>query len=171
MQRLMAFYVASIPVQMILLSLMTFVSLPAMAQTVVEQRIALLQPCNSLRTEANVLGLPVTIGIDTLKSVTLSRAEAVMVGNEVTLNFTGGLACRTSDSAVIKGEASVDLVASTVVDLANCSIQSLSITPTQFGGTFGQILEGAWQPLIKPKLEKEATQMIKDACTGFVTGQ
>ena len=104
--------------QIVAAALMAVTATPAMTQTVVEKRLAALQPCGGLKVTQNVLGLPVTIGIDKLEGVALSRAEIAMEGDDVTLSFMGGLSCRTSDQAVIKGDASVDLTASAAVSLA-----------------------------------------------------
>lgn len=157
--------------QCILLALPFFVAAPALAQSIVEKRLASLQPCGNLRTEQKLAGVPIVIGIDKLKSIAMRRAELAISGDEVTVSFAGGIACRTSDGAVIKGDAAVDLTASAVVNLADCSIGSLSITPTRFGGSFSKILEGAWEPVIRPKLEADAITMLKQACADFVTGR
>jgi hypothetical protein len=152
-------------------ALTTFAATPAMTQTVVEKRLAALQPCSNLKVTQTVLGLPVTIGIDKLKGVALSRAEIVMAGDDVTLSFVGGLSCRTPDHAAIKGDASVDLTVSAAVNLADCSIRFLSMSPTRFGGRFREVIKVAWGPLIQPELEAKARSMLGDACADFVTGQ
>lgn len=164
-------YASVFRARILAVALTAFTLAPAMAQTVVEKRLAALQPCSSLKITQDVLGVPVNIGIDELQGVALSRADMALVGNEVSLSFVGGLSCRTSDRAVMKGDASVDVTGSAKVNLADCSIRFLSINPTHFGGSFSEVLKGAWEPLMKPRLEAAARSMLDDACTNFVTGR
>ncbi len=156
---------------MLVFTLTAFTATSAMSQTVVEKRLAALQPCSNLKLTSKVLGRPVTLGIDKLIGVTLSRATVTMAGDDVTVSFVGGVSCETSEQSAIKGDASVDLTASAVGSLADCSIRSLSITPTRFGGTLGEVVKSAWEPLIRPKLEADARTMLVDACTDFVRGK
>jgi len=171
MKRTRPAYPPVLRAQIVAVALTAFTATPAMTQTVVEKRLAALQPCSSLKVTQDVLGVPVSVGIDKLQGVALSRADIALAGDEVTLSFMGGLSCRTSDRAVMKGDASVDLTASAEMNLADCSIRFLSINPTHFGGRFSEVLKGAWEPLIKPELEAAARSMLDDACTNFVTGR
>jgi hypothetical protein len=156
---------------MLALALTALTATPAMSQTVVEKRLAALQPCSNLKLTQKLLGRPVTLAIDQLIDVTVSRATIKLAGDNVILDFVGGLSCRTSEQSAIKGDASVDLTASAKVNLADCSIRSLSITPTRFGGTLAEVVKSAWEPLIRPKLEADARTMFVDGCTDFVTGK
>jgi hypothetical protein len=155
----------------VVVALTAFTATSAMAQTVVEKRLAALQPCRNLKLTQKMVGRPVTLAIDKLISVTLSRATVKMAGDDVILSFVGGVSCETSEQSAIKGDASVDLTASAVGNLADCSIRSLSITPTRFGGSLGEVVKGTWEPLIRPKIEADARTMLVDACTKFVTGR
>lgn len=155
----------------IVVALTAFTATPAMTESVVEKRLAALQPCSNLKLTQKLMGRPVTLGIDQLIGVTVSRATVTLVGDDVTLAFVGGLSCRTSEQSAIKGDASVDLTASAKVNLADCSVRSLSITPTRFGGTLAEVVKSAWEPLIRPKLEADARTMLVDGCTDFVTGK
>lgn len=152
----------------VLLAVAALVTAPlAWAQTVVEQRIAAIRPCSSLAVSKTMLGQRFTIGIDRLKSVSLINAQVTMAGNEVTLTFAGSLACRTSDSAAFKGDASVAVAGQSALDLGSCTIRALSIRLTGAGGTFGEVVRAAWDPLIRPKLEAEAAAMLRQACADF----
>ena len=62
--------------QIVALALTVSTAAPAMAQTVVEKRLAALQPCSSLKIEQSLVGLDVTIGIDKLK-VIRSKVPAI----------------------------------------------------------------------------------------------
>ena len=148
-----------------------FATTPVVAQTVVEKRLAALQPCSSLKLSKKALGLPVALGIDQLVSVTVDRAAVTLVGDDVSLSLAGGISCRTAAQSAIKGDASIDLTAAAELNLAGCAVRSLAVTPTRFGGSFGEILKSAWEPLIKPKLEADARAMLADACTHFVVGK
>ena len=171
MERSRLMYPPVFRAQIVAVVLTAFAATPAMTQTVVEKRLAALQPCSNLKVTQVMFGLPVTIGIDKLKGVTLSRAEIALAGDDVTLSFVGGLSCRTSDHAAIKGDAAVDITVSAAVNLTDCSIRFLSISPTRFGGKFSEIIKAAWGPLIQPELEAKARSMLGDACADFVTGQ
>jgi len=157
--------------QMLAFALTAITATSAMAQTVVEKRLAALQPCSSLKTTQELMGRPITLAIDKLIDVTLTSATVSMAGDNVTVSFAGGVSCKTSEQSAIKGDASVDLTASAVGNLADCSIRSLSITPTRFGGSLAEVVKGTWEPLIRPKLEADAREMLIDACTRFVTGK
>jgi len=155
----------------VVVALAAFTATPAASQTVVEKRLAALQPCSNLKLTQKLLGRPVTIAIDQLIGVTVSRATVTLAGDDVSVDFVGGLSCRTSEQSAMMGDASVDLTASAKVNLADCSVRSLSIDPTRFGGTLAEVVKSAWEPLIRPKLEADARKMFTDGCTNFVTGK
>ena len=157
--------------QVLAFAVAAFTATPAPAQTVVEKRLAALQPCSSLKIKQKMLGVAVAIALDELVGVAADRATVTLAGDAVTLSFAGGLSCRAPDDAAIKGDASVDLTAAAAMNLADCSIRSLSISPTRFGGTLGEVVKGAWEPLIRPKLEADVRAMLVDACTDFVRGK
>lgn len=140
----------------------------AAGQNVIEGRIAALKPCSRLKTSHMVFGVNVKVGIDKLEYVSFDRAQVVVEGDNVTLSLTGALACRTPDTAMVRGNASVDISAKAEVDLADCKIRSLEVRPTRFGGTFGAALLAAWPGLIAPKIEDGATRMLVRACKDFV---
>lgn len=143
-----------------------FLAIPTEAETLVERRLAALEPCSGLKQE--ILGA--TLAIDKLERITLSRANLDMTGNLVTLSLQGGLACKTSDAAMIRGNASVAITASAHMNLIDCSIDTLAITPTEFGGEFASVVEAAWVPVILPRIEAEARRMLTQACGDFVAG-
>lgn len=145
---------------------LSFVSLiigPVRAETVVERRIAALEPCKGIQTK--IAGI--TLGIDKLKDVTLRYAKADLSGDSVTLSFAGGLSCRTSEQALFPGDASVEIQAGFSVELSSCVIRALSVDAKDFGGTYGKFLRAAWAPLIKPEIENEARAMLQEACSDF----
>ncbi|MEM7120269.1 MAG: hypothetical protein AAF563_03260 [Pseudomonadota bacterium] len=133
------------------------------ADTIVERRLAALEPCSGLRQEA----FGAALAIDVLESVTLSRAQLDMTDDQVTLSFKGGLSCKTSDTALFPGNASVAVDATVRMSLSDCSISTFTITPTTFGGTYASVVQAAWNPLIQPKIESEARRMLNEACVDF----
>jgi hypothetical protein len=65
----------------------------------------------------------------------------------------------------------LDFTAAAAINLTDCSIRSLSITPTRFGGSLGEVVKSGWEPLIRPKLEAKTKTMLVDACNDFVSGK
>lgn len=151
--------------------LVALTATPAGAQTVVEQRLADLKPCSALKLTQNLAGVPLSIGIDEVKSVTVKQADIAVQGNRLSFTLDGGLACRTPDNAPLKGDASVDISARATIDLAGCTVDNLEILPKRFGGSLRQVLEKAWKPLILPKLRQDAHEALVKACTNFAAGR
>ena len=156
---------------MLAMALTALIATPAMTQTVVEKRLAALEPCSALKTSQKMLGVRVAIAIDELEGVVVNRATVTLAGDAVTLSLVGGLSCRASDDSALKGDASLDFTAAAAINLTDCSIRSLSITPTRFGGSLAEVVKSGWEPLIRPKLEAKTKTMLVDACTDFVRGK
>ena len=106
------------------------------AQTVVDRAIANANPCAGLKTKTPVG----TIGIDQLKEVHVEKADAIMQGSELKISIDGHLACRTSDRATAKGDASAHVSLTGEVSLMDCSKPTLNVSLSDFGGTFGSII-------------------------------
>jgi hypothetical protein len=136
---------------------------PVQADSVVERRLAALEPCSGLKQDA----LGATLAIDKLDSVTLSHVQLDMSGDLVTLSLQGGLSCKTSDTALLGGNASADVSAVARMRLTDCAITELTITPTSFGGTYASVVKAAWLSLIEPKIAAEARAMLGKACAEF----
>jgi len=133
------------------------------AETVVEKRVAAAQPCSGLKTKA----FGVSIGIDKLDRVEVGSAAFNLKGDQVTMDLKGSLACKTSDNAVVRGDASVNINATGAVNLADCEHATVTVDATDFGGQFAPLVQAAWDPSIKPKIEAEARKMLTEACTKF----
>jgi hypothetical protein len=106
------------------------------AQTVVDRAIANANPCAGLKKKT-VVG---TVGIDRLKEVHVEEASAAMQGSKLKISFTGHLACRTSDSAAIRGDASAHISVTGEMSLTECNKPDLNVSLTDFGGSFGSII-------------------------------
>ncbi len=50
------------------------------------------------------------------------------------------MACKTSDKAVFRGDASAKLAGSIGVDLGTCEFLDVTISLSEFGGKFGQAI-------------------------------
>lgn len=137
--------------------------------TVIDAMIAAQNPCAELKTKTKTktkTKLGITIGIDKLEEVTLKTASASLAGNDVSLAFDGRLACRTSDAAVVKGNAAASVAAAAKLSLADCAVESVIVTLSDFGGTFGPILQ-AFAPVIEEEIVAAAKPRLMEACTSF----
>lgn len=132
---------------------------PAQDRTVIEEMIAAQNPCAGLKTE--IAGQ--TVGIDRLQDVTLGAADAALRGDDLTLSFSGRLACATSGSALLKGDASSAVAASADVSLAACENASVEVLLSDFGGSFAAVVQ-ALAPVLELQLAETARPMIVDAC-------
>lgn len=139
-------------------------SVAASAQSVVEARLAELQPCRGLTLSERIAGLPIKIGIERLERVSVRHARVDLEGDEATLVLDGGLACQTAEGAPFAGNAAIELEAEAALDLAACEVHGVSIVATSFGGSLAPILEAAWEPLLRPLLEAEGHRMLAEAC-------
>ena len=135
---------------------------PDDGRTVVEALIAGENPCKQLQTRQ----FGMTLGVEKLKDVHLDSATIRLDGNQVSLDFSGRLACETSPGAAFTGDAAATVVASAGLSLADCSIDALDVALSDFGGTFGPIL-AALAPTIEAEIRKTAAPKIRDACRDF----
>lgn len=151
---------------MIILCIITFLitgSLPAVAQeparTVIEALIAARNPCAGLVTEI----AHQRVGIDKLDAVELSSADANLKGDNVTLNLSGRLACKTSDAALFDGDASAAITADASVSLADCDAASIDVQLNEFGGSFAAVLQ-ALKQVLELQIEDTARPEVVKAC-------
>lgn len=107
-------------------------------RTVVEQMIATQNPCSTLRV--NVMGM--SVGVDTLDALRVDVFDVSTRGDDLMIELSGRLACRTGSNALAAGDlqASVHLGAS--VDLASCNVRSTTVELYEIGGSYKDVLEG-----------------------------
>jgi hypothetical protein len=115
----------------------------SVAQTVVDRAIANANPCAGLKTKTMVG----TIGVDQLKEVHVEEADAAMQGSKLKIRVDGHLACRTSDRAAIRGDASAHISLTGEVSLMDCGKPTVNVSLTDFGGTFGSIISLCSSPI------------------------
>ncbi len=134
--------------------------------TVVETLIAAQNPCGGLKT-STPLG---QIGVDKLKNVRVPEVDVSLRDNLVTISLQGSLACKTSDKAVFRGDASAKLAGSIGVDLGTCEFLDVTISLSEFGGKFGQAI-AAFSDQIETTLQEEARKAIGQACKALLSGE
>ncbi len=137
----------------------------ARAGTMVEDLIAQQNPCRELKAE--LMGS--NIGIDKVKQVKVNHANLALNGNDVKVDLAGSLACETGPSSMVVGDASADLKASAAASLTDCKVRSVSVTLSNFGGTFRDVL-AALQPSLQDSLKQEIKTRVEEGCKEFRTG-
>jgi hypothetical protein len=140
-------------------------AVPATAseRTIIERRIAALNPCAGLETEQ----FGQTIGLTEVEDVTLRAADLFLRGDEVEARIDGRIACRTPEGGFLTGDASADVLAEATVTLETCELNSLDITLSDFDGTFGPVLS-AFASEIENALAEEARSAFVAGCRSFV---
>lgn len=128
-------------------------------RTVVEQRVAEMNPCAALTAEFGGQ----TVGLDTLDDVVVRSARATLDGDAVTFTLDGRLSCRIGTGALLQGDAASDVSVTAAVSLADCTQADISVSLGAFGGSFASILD-ALHPTIEARLAEAARPRIADAC-------
>jgi hypothetical protein len=105
----------------------------------------------------------VTIGIDNFKSAEVETLKVDVAGDKGTIALVGSLACRTSDEAVIKGDASAKFSANADLNLSTCVAEPVSVRILSIGGTFGAAID-AFKGDIQNALEKSIAEQAKALC-------
>lgn len=137
----------------------------AHAGTMVEDLIAQQNPCRELKAE--LMGS--NIGIDKVKHVKVNHANLALNGNDVKVDLAGSLACETGPSSMVVGDASADLKASAAASLTDCKVRSVSVTLSNFGGSFRDVL-AALQPSLQDSLKQEIKARVEEGCKEFSAG-
>ena len=104
------------------------------------------------------------IAVDRLQDLKVASTRVTLRGDRAVVEAAGTLACRTSNTASIKGSASVTVASSAEINLRGCKLGKVQIRPTAFGGSFGPFLKLAWPSSIAPKLRAEAGKALVAAC-------
>ena len=131
-------------------------------RTVVEELIVDQNPCAGLVTEQ----LGQRIGIEELESISLPEADIALRGDNLTVRFSGALACKAPEGSIIIGNASADISAEGRLSLATCETESLSVSLSNFRGTFGTLL-AAIGPELETELAEKARSALVQGCREF----
>lgn len=132
---------------------------PVAARTVVEELIAAQNPCQGLRTKQ----FGMTIGVDRLKDVQLDTASVRLEGDRLSMDLDGRLTCETSPGAGFSGDAAARVRADAGLSLTDCSIETIEVRLSDFGGSLGPIL-AAFAPTIEAELRRSAEPKLRAAC-------
>jgi hypothetical protein len=131
----------------------------AQAANPVVQAIEQAKPCSRLKVKA--LGL--AVGLDRFESAAVKSLKLDIDGDHAKFALDGSLACATSDSSLLRGDASAELNASFTLDLASCAFSEKSIRIVATGGSFRPVLEAA-KPQIEAALEHSLENLAKSLC-------
>jgi len=130
------------------------------SQTVIEQAIASENPCQGLKTKVAF----VTLGLNYLERIEISNLEISLNEDMLSFELSGSLACATSDKAVFPGSvrAKVDFIG--VVNLAECTLSSRSVTLSEISGRYGSVA-AALKGRIEASLAKEVGTLVSKNCS------
>jgi hypothetical protein len=126
---------------------------------ILSKAIEAAQPCESLKVET-VVG---SIGIDKFKEANIEKLNLLIDGNQASLTGTAMLACRTSDDAVVKGDASATVSLDATLDLNSCEMSQLDVKLVETSGTFEDVLD-AFEDGITGAIKGVIADEIKKLC-------
>ena len=116
---------------------LTFAS-EAQAANALARAIEQSKPCSPIKLSK--FGL--SVGIDQFKSADVRRLRIDVEGDSATVALSGSLACQTSASVLLRGDASAELNASVALNLATCQFSQNTVSIVSTGGSFGL----RWRP-------------------------
>jgi hypothetical protein len=131
----------------------------ARAANAMSNAIEQAKPCKGLK----ISKLGVSIGVDEFKSADIERLSVEVDGDSAKISLKGSLACRTSDGALFRGDASAQLSAAFSFDLASCQFGQNSVQIVATGGSFGFAVEAAKHE-IEHALESSISKMMRSLC-------
>lgn len=131
----------------------------ASAANVLSHAIERAQPCSGLRFTQ----LGQTIGVDKFESADLETLKIDVAGNSAKATLVASLACRTSDQAAIRGNASAKFEANAEVELASCTVRQVNVRIVSTGGTFGRVID-AFKGQIEKAVESSISNQAKTFC-------
>ena len=131
----------------------------ARAGNLVSNAIEQAKPCSRVK----VTKFGVSVGLDQFKSAEIKSLHVDIEGDKATIAFTGSLGCRTSDLAILRGDASAEVHADLALDLAACQFSQNAIHIVSTGGAFGFAIEAA-KADIERALERSLAGLAKSLC-------
>jgi hypothetical protein len=131
----------------------------AHAANAISKAIEQAKPCKGVKVKK----FGVSIGVDAFKSADLQSLHVDVDGNDAKISFSGSLACQTSDSAVLRGDASAKISAVFALDLAACAFRQNSVQITGAGGSLGFAIEAA-KAEIEAALENGVSKTVRSLC-------
>jgi len=131
----------------------------AHADNAVSRAIERAHPCSALKIKK----LGITVALDQFESAKLESLKVDVNGDDASVALVGSLACRTSDAATIRGDASAKFSASVRLNLASCSVSQNSVSIIETGGAFGFAVD-AFKPALQIALQNAIAEQVKALC-------
>jgi hypothetical protein len=131
----------------------------ALAGNLISNAIEQAKPCSRLK----VTKFGVSVGLDQFKSADIQTLHVDIDGKEAKIALSGSLSCKTSESAIISGDASAEVRADLALDLSACQFTRDSIRIVSTGGAFGFAIEAA-KGDIERALERSLVSTAKSLC-------
>ncbi|MER9018278.1 hypothetical protein [Mesorhizobium sp. M0898] len=132
---------------------------PCYAANAVSRAIERAQPCTTVKAAK----FGVTIGVDQFKSAELENLKIEVNGDDAKISVAGSLACRTSDSATFRGDASARFSATMELNLSSCAIIQDTVRIVSTGGTYGFAVD-AFKDAIEKAIESSISDQAKALC-------
>ncbi len=132
---------------------------PTQAANAVSRAIEQAQPCRTVK----MTKLGVTIGIDKFEDAQLESLTINVNGDNAKIEAVGSLACRTSDTAAFRGDASARFSVTAELNLASCAISQNSVRILSTGGTYGFAAD-AFKGTIEKAIESSIADQVKALC-------
>ena len=149
----------ALAVALVAMALLGGAASPSQAATALEDAIASAIPCAGNKTK--VAGT--TIGIDKFDRVEIKEFSVSGKGSAGKASVTGFLSCKTSDQAVVRGDANADFDVSASIDLNTCAITSKSVEIPKTGGRFKLVVDLLKSKIIE-SLEGSIVSEAKKLC-------
>jgi hypothetical protein len=132
---------------------------PAARANPLERVIEQAKPCARLK----ISKFGVSVGLDTFESAEVERLKIDADAARAKIDFIGALACRTSDSALLKGDARAKFQANLDLDLATCQFRDNTIRVLSTGGSLAVALDAA-KGEVEKALEVALDRAAKSLC-------
>lgn len=131
----------------------------ALAANGLERALERLQPCQGLKVNVRLA----TIGVDNLEKLSVEEVTITVKGDAADAAVTGTLACKTSDAALVRGDASARFSATVHMDLATCTVSGQKVEILSTGGTFGSLVD-RFRGMIGRTLETGLADQLRKLC-------
>lgn len=132
---------------------------PVYAANAVSRAIERAQPCSTVKAKK----FGIAIGVDQFKSAELESLKIEVNGDDAKIAIAGSLACRTSDSATLPGDASASFSATVELNLSSCAISQDTVRILSTGGTYGFAVD-AFKGAIEKAIESSISDQAKALC-------
>ena len=117
--------------------------MPAWAGNAFERMIEAARPCEPLKVDTALF----TVGIDRLGGVDVEKLMISILDDAAVLQGRATLACKTSDNAELRGDASVTMELDAEMNLLDCKIGRLDVRVVDMDGSLRGPVE-ALRPVI-----------------------